>query len=104
MGKCARARRRAATELAQCIQLPGDISTLVLDCLLIACSSRGCAVFFRSQNVICVDGAAEIVELLALLLDEQGIQFFTPLPAAWPHDHAAGAGSVANQEGLERVC
>jgi hypothetical protein len=62
------------TLLDQYIQLPGEISTLVLNQVQLACSSRGCAALSHLQRVIRVDGAADsIVELLALrLLDEQG--------------------------------
>jgi hypothetical protein len=69
------------TVLDQFIQLPGEISTLVLDHVLIACSSRGCAALSQLQRVICVDGAADsIVELLTLRLDEQGTDLSTPWP------------------------
>ncbi len=68
--------------LDQCIQLPGEISTLVLDHVRQACSSRGCAAALSQlQRVIRVDCAADsIVELLALRLDEQGTDFSTPWP------------------------
>ncbi len=69
------------TVLDQCIQLPGEISTLVLDHVRLACSSRGCAALNQLQRVIRVDGTADsIVELLA-----------------------SGQGSVANQAGVERL-
>jgi hypothetical protein len=61
------------TVLDQCIQLPGEISTLVLDHVRLACSSWGCAALSQLQRVIRVDSTADsIVELLALRLDEQG--------------------------------
>ncbi len=69
------------TVLDQCIQLPGEISTLVLDHVRLACSSRGCAALSQLQRVIRVDGAADsIVERLALQLDEQGTDLSTPWP------------------------
>ncbi len=59
----------------QCIQLPGEVSTLVLDYVRLACSSRGCAALNQLQRVIRVDGPADsIVELLVLRLDEQGTE------------------------------
>ena len=59
------------TVMDQCIQLPGEISAILLDHLRIACSSRGCSALSQLQKVIRVDSAAEsIVELLARQLDE----------------------------------
>jgi hypothetical protein len=67
--------------LDQCIQLPGEISTLVLDHVRLACSSRGCGALSQLQRVIRVDCAADsIVELLALRLDGQGTDLSTPWP------------------------
>ena len=55
------------TVMDQCIQLPGEISAILLYRLKIACSSRGCSVLSQIQKVVRVDSAAEsIVELLAL--------------------------------------
>lgn len=69
------------TVLDQCIQLPGEISTLVLDHVRLVCCSRGCAALNQLQRVIRVDGTADsIVELLALRLDEQGTDLSTPWP------------------------
>ncbi len=71
------------TVLDQCIQLlvPGEISTLVLDHLRLACSSRGCVALSQLQRVIRVDGTADsIVELLSLRLVEQGTDLSTPWP------------------------
>ena len=67
----------------QCMQLPGDISTLVLTRLRASCRDRGCKSFSQLQKVLRVDGSAEsIPELLALRLDEQGLELSTP----WPQD------------------
>ncbi len=61
------------TVLDQCIYFPWDISTLILNHLQLACSSRGCLALSQLQKVIRVDCAADsIVELLALQLDEPG--------------------------------
>jgi hypothetical protein len=78
----------------QCIQLPGEISAILLDRLRTACFSRGCSALSQMQKVVRVDNTAEsIVELLALRLDEQGAEFSTPWPqesgrlileALWP--------------------
>ena len=82
------------TVMDQCIQLPGEISAILLDHLRTACSSRGCSALSQLQKVIRVDSVAEsIVELLALRLDEQGTELSTPWPqesgrlileALWP--------------------
>jgi hypothetical protein len=82
------------TVMDQCIQLPGEISAILLDRLRTACFSRGCSVLSQMQKVASVDNSAEsIVELLALRLDEQGAEFSTPWPqesgclilkALWP--------------------
>ena len=82
------------TVMDQCLQLPGEISAILLDHLRTACSSRGCSALSQLQKVIRVDSVAEsIVELLALRLDEQGTELSTPWPqesgrlileALWP--------------------
>jgi len=82
------------TVMDQCIQLPGEISAILLDRLRTACFSRGCSALSQMQKVVRVDNTAEsIVELLALRLDEQGAEFSTPWPqesgrlileALWP--------------------
>ncbi len=69
------------TVLDQCIYLPWDISTFVLNHLLLACPSLGCLALSQLKTVIRVDCAADsIVELLALLVDEQGAKLSTPWP------------------------
>jgi hypothetical protein len=56
---------------------------IFIDRLRVACSSRGCSALSQMQKVVLVDSAAEaIVELLALRLDEQGVQ----LTAPWPQE------------------
>ena len=80
--------------LDQCLQLPGEISTLVMEHIRVACSSRGCATLNQLQKVLRVDGTADsIIELLTLRLDEQGTDISTPWPqrssrlileALWP--------------------
>ena len=49
------------TVMDQCIQLPGEISTILLDHLRKACSSRGCSALSQLQKVIRVDSAAESI-------------------------------------------
>ena len=67
----------------QCMQLPGEISTLVLTRLRASCRARGCRSFSQLQKVVRANESAEsIPELLALRLDEQGIELSTP----WPQD------------------
>jgi hypothetical protein len=62
------------TVMDQCIQLPGEISAILLDRLRTACFSRGCSALSQMQKVVRVDNTAEsIVELLALRLHEQGL-------------------------------
>ncbi len=70
----------------QCIQLHGEISAILLDRLRTTCFSRGCSAPSQMQKVVRVDNAAEsIVELLALLLDEQGAELSTPRPPESGH-------------------
>jgi hypothetical protein len=70
----------AMTVMDQSIQLPGEISAILLDRLRVACSSR-CSALSQMQKVVRVDSTAEsIVELLALRLDEQGAELSTPWP------------------------
>ena len=93
------------TVMDQCIQLPGEISAMLLDLLRIACSSGGCSALSQMQKVIRVDSAAEsIVELLALRLDRT---LNSLAPGIGPLDPrgtmATGVGRVASQADLERV-
>ncbi len=70
------------TVMDQCFQLPGEIFTILLDCLRTPCFkfSKECLALSQMQKVVHVDNAAEsIVELLTLQLDEQGARSQTQL-------------------------
>ncbi len=47
------------TVVDQCIQLPGEISAILLDRMRKACFSRGCSALSQMQKVVRVDNTAE---------------------------------------------